>query len=608
MSNPVTLSIRKRVALVLLDEARRLGRGLGLDDLVCAYEARFGPVPRTVLSNALSRSVQLGEVLKVGGRIQHLRYAHVEHPVPYGPTADPAEAIVEIVSTHGLREGAAMTTAAVHQALLDRGLDSLSCDQVRTKLKTLAHGSRRKAARAHGEWREPRIRCIERTSTGGRRALFWAPISGDFEAPVVVDRLDGVRNAVAATERLLGRPVSKKEVQLWAEAVEAGLSASEAERQAVAAVLAPRFRAALDSVAFRDAGSPSRPGAVQAVRTRFTSRGAYPCRYSAGEPSPHALAACVLEDLGVLLRPDRELESIEELARRGSGGLLDEIRGTRLSLLAGTVASACPTDGIEDWVIGGTALITASAQAVLGWVQRVQVRPSDRHTDLDRLQASLEHAEAFASIATAIAQTPVPTARTIASFRGEELVAFEPLAIEANEINGRSPRHWENQLSGARRTIGPTAGGISTLDRGRMLTWIDRPDAVVQLVRHCHLPHLGALVEEAEAVLGHVLRDVDVLETWLRKVPLGERGLRNGLVVALGLMGRVPPVGLAWPDPGQPDDAAAYCAVVALATNDESACCALADGADMRAIGAAAEIVADALARVESRCRLGVID
>lgn len=82
---------------------------------------------------------------------------------------------------------------------------------------------------------------------------------------------------------------------------------------------------------------------------------------------------------------------------------------------------------------------------------------------------------------------------------------------------------------------------------------------------------------------------------------------RQGLVVALGLLGSPPPLDIAWVNPQDPGEAAAYYAAVALGVDDESERVRLAQEADRRARGAAMEVSERAALEMESGVRLGVV-
>lgn len=119
----------------------------------------------------------------------------------------------------------------------------------------------------------------------------------------------------------------------------------------------------------------------------------------------------------------------------------------------------------------------------------------------------------------------------------------------------------------------------------------------------CALLNLGALVASAHLLLGNVLRDTDLLLRWLTSAvqPIE----RQALVVALGLLRRPVPMELAWPDPSDAEDAAAYLRSVALGVDDEGERIDLASVADMRAQGLARDISEKALVRIEFGERLG---
>lgn len=174
-------------------------------------------------------------------------------------------------------------------------------------------------------------------------------------------------------------------------------------------------------------------------------------------------------------------------------------------------------------------------------------------------------------------------------------------------LSGREAEHWTPVLGDARRTRGAIAGGISCEDPSETQSFIDRADAVGCALAACYRPRMAALVAEAQAVLGYVVRDAGLVRAWLERVDPADAAVRHALVVALGMIGASAPLELAWPNPADVEDATAYYAHLAFGTDDEEERVDLAFRADMWARGMAREFSEKVLGWMESGIRLAVV-
>lgn len=70
-------------------------------------------------------------------------------------------------------------------------------------------------------------------------------------------------------------------------------------------------------------------------------------------------------------------------------------------------------------------------------------------------------------------------------------------------------------------------------------------------------PSAHVLLDAAQAILGHVLRDPEIVLDYLTRTPEGDTWIRHALAVALGLLGEAPEATTVMRYPGAYDDAAA---------------------------------------------------
>jgi hypothetical protein len=90
------------------------------------------------------------------------------------------------------------------------------------------------------------------------------------------------------------------------------------------------------------------------------------------------------------------------------------------------------------------------------------------------------------------------------------------------------------------------------------LAGVDRVDALLCYHDAVDNGHVAALLSPARLLLGHVLRDADVLLKWLKQIEERDGHTRRALVVGLGLLGVVPESAVALPYQRSRADWAAY--------------------------------------------------
>lgn len=380
-------------------------------------------------------------------------------------------------------------------------------------------------------------------------------------------------------------------------------TAEEAEpARAVMIIVVPITRRMLAGSAVHDAGIDE-PGRVRVVKTPFAGRGVYPPRYFTEEPSPDQVGACVISDLAVMLRPASELAEIDFLEAQASelgSGVLRTLVDQRRSTVAAACARYAPDDADPGEWLHRSATVAKGAEAVvLQYAEIAHGKYETRSGELTGLAAIAS------SISCGVPSSPL---LSIDQTEGVPLTSLAGLAHESILLNEREAEYWSPLLADARRVRGAIAGGISASDRSDMLSFVDRVDAIVALIRVCHLPRLAALVDSGAATLGHVIRDPNFLHGLLAQVPRSDAFARHALGTALAMLGELPSVEALWPDAADVEDARAYCASIALAVEDGDERTRLMDYADRRALGGARAVTEAALMRTEAGHRLVVVE
>lgn len=108
--------------------------------------------------------------------------------------------------------------------------------------------------------------------------------------------------------------------------------------------------------------------------------------------------------------------------------------------------------------------------------------------------------------------------------------------------------------------------------------------------------------------MGHVVRDVVLLDRLLRDAGSKDAVAHGAFAVFLAMLSHLAPLEVLWPDASDDRQAELYFACLALAVDADEERVALATYADQRARGNAIFTAERALARIEKGLRLSVID
>jgi hypothetical protein len=432
----------------------------------------------------------------------------------------------------------------------------------------------------------------------------------NLSIPPTADVRDSLRQAVSMAEAEIGRPVTRRELGLWAQhAAAAGLD--EATVSVAEVVLRPGLGRTFNSLVQGEGQSTGGPGTLRPIRTPLTARGSYPVHYSAGGVNPGVGGVCLLRDLAVLLRPAEEITGQAHFEKElGHLGLITrEIIEYRRSALLHSVLMHGPARWHGPGIASAAEKWITSAGVLALWIEASSLSPCDLQAEIDKVADLSRHIEAMENFcAHERVRDSDPDVRVVASHPGVRLESLEDLAAEANDVVGRHPKHWRHLFADARRVRGPQAGGVAADHREQLESFLDRPDVFHVMAATCPLPKFGAAVSAAQLVMGEVLRDERLIAAWLRRCPPHADYFRNALTVAMGLLGFVPDVSDAWPDESNASHLEAFLVAVVVGVADPDARLRIAREVERRARGSAAALVRRVMPRLEMGDRLSVID
>lgn len=614
---------------LVASETRRLGRGPWTRELTTAAGLTRAP---NNLHRMLRQLVDRG-LVRVGGRGRRTQYAHADVPTREADprVQDPLLVILAVLDAHHDRTGAAMSTPDLQRALaevLGRPVD-------RTQLNTWLDALTRPITIGARGSRAPEV-VLERRKQGvSRRLRFWSRAG---RAATIEDRptnqSEHVRRALTRAETAFGRPVSTPEFGVWAQALgctdderrRVGLPPVSATDREIAEVLRtlPRGKslhkiALLDDARF---GASARPGAIRTVDLTWTAYGGAPRRYAMRAPEPDVDGACDLEDAAFLLRPASELALIahcQKLAGVTAGSSLLAIADLRRRALRGQLLRVVPPGASPgSWIAGACARVRQWLETADAHLRLVRpTGPSHQHYRGQLTVAALRrHLDAIPALFPEAPELcgggPVigPPARV--AVVGEvglvTLGDLGPLLNEGTRVVRRASGAPAQLTRAARRFRNPAPAAKAGTEGWEPYALIDRVDVLTHIVERADLPATAALVALGQAVLGHVLRDETVLRTAISTLRPRERLARQGLVVALGLLGTVPPLVFACPDPADAEALQAYLTAVGFGVEDQADRSWRARAADQYARGPACHVVSAARRRIDAGGRLRVAD
>ena len=509
-------------------------------------------------------SLKRREVIQsVGGRAGHTLFALPGAGVSGDSEKDDGIQVLRALLRAWKRMMRPLSTREVMEELRRGGddLPSGHVNGVRKRLETLA----RTRVRGPRRRRAPMVEEVSVASALGDSASYWVPSGADWTYDNIPPRsqADWIRRAVAAIYGETRVPVERGDVRWWYDQ----LAAEDPMREVVPRKSIGRaFKDTLET----DENHPGEAGRLHPVRSPFTCYGGAPLRVT---PSPATtLDQRVVHTLDAIetLRVADELDGIQELRSRArllESEVLEGIAVTRESVISAGVSAAI---GEEDTEVIRERL-EGYYDALYAWWETSSLRESQRESRERALRARVRHHEAW----DAARRLPEPTGRT--PFRVGQAGLFnldqlaEPIRSTMRML-GMGEGEGRHLISRARRFPPSNLQGEDRIGRaGEVdLALLDRVDAVSELITTMSLARAGVLVEQAELILGHTLRDPLILLDGLRgEVPL-EPMTRQALVVALGWLGFRLDFSDAVRDPASYDGVSAWVLSVVLADWDSA--------------------------------------
>lgn len=229
-------------------------------------------------------------------------------------------------------------------------------------------------------------------------------------------------------------------------------------------------------------------------------------------------------------------------------------RGDMLVTLVEDARGGWPIEQVEHWLRRGVG-------ATREWLERADLTADQRESRLAQWSAGARNLEYLLGLLEwpyVVGPTRPRTVGASASIRLDEL---EPLlTLAARDLGIRGHRSRQGIVAKARRVPLPIVNAAERMasPADAPLSAVDRVDALLAIWELFPVPAAHMLLDSAHAVLGHVLRDADIVLEYLGRAPEGDTWSRHALTVAAGLLGRAPDAGAVMREPGVYDDAAAW--------------------------------------------------
>lgn len=610
-----------RIFALLFSNQAETGQGLLSTEVWTRLESVYGIRTTSArVQSLLSTLVTKGHAVPVSGRGRHIRYGAPTLPAPAVRDPD-SDRFVAAVAALERRLGHAPSTAEVRAELRRVGGPVPPSTTLRRRLANLA----RPLKKGRGAWhREVRLEEVPVEGLTGALAIHWRTVGSTAEPPAVVaSESNAARLLVQRAEAAFGRPASRQEIVLW---IEHDLLHGSAEDVALARRVPPqRLHYWLQLLLGRPI--PTRPdgGRLEVRRVVRPTRnaGTHRVRFTFALEAPATAPIIETEHAAESFAVAAEAESLDALAATvarecgaPSSALAAEMLAARRRALAEALDAALPAEPAAR--AAGLAGARVAAERLVAWtavspvildhaegrnlaarVAAARRRLADVEALTARLSADARPAMPGASPDSAAPVAVVGDAATLSHDEARALVDALAAAVRPD-----LPKDRLVFIASARRLRRPAS---SMRDRGVGLAdaVIDRVDAVALIMRADDQPRAQTLVARAHALLGHVVRDADLLVRLLERYPHAEAADRRAAVVACGMLGRVPDSALAVPDPSDALDTRAY--LLACAIGDPAGAVARIDAADRRAVGGARSITDTALVRAESGRLIAVI-
>lgn len=566
-----------------------LGRGVAICEIREAFSQKGAGAPPSLTSEVHSLK-RRGVIETVAGRVGHSLFALPGSQVSGESDNDEGIQVLRAVRRAWERVGRPLSTREVMDELrrMGEGLPSGHPNGVRKRLETLA----RARVRGPRNRRDPMVEEVSVDSALGQSVSYWVPAGEVWTRDTIPPRskADWIRQAVSTIQRETGVPVERADVYWWYDQ----LAAEDPMREVM-----PRKaigRAFADTLA-TDEAHPRKIGRLHPVRSPFTCYGGATLRVTSGPPS--TMDQRVVHTLHTLdvLRVADELDGIQELrarARTVESEALENIAAVRESVVAAGVSEALRGGDEEDI----HERIQGYQVALRAWLSTASLRKAQREKRERELRERIRHQDAL-SAARALS---MPTRRIPFRVGQAGLFNLNQLAMPIQStmtllgLEGGDGRH----LIARARRFPPS--DLDAADRfGRAgdvdLALLDRVDVVSELIATMSLARASVLIEQAELILGHTLRDPLVILSALRGEGRLESMTRQAMIVALGWLGLRVEFDEAVTDPTSYDEVSAWVLSVVLA--DWGSAEARLRGIQGRVDGPALDVVSTALMRLD---------
>lgn len=575
----------------LVDER---GRGVEVDEIRDAYETQTGQDAPDSLTSEISSLKRRDLLQVVGGRPGHSLYAPANVEMDYHHREDdPVFRVLEALRAGFERRGRPLPTREVQAELERRGdeLDSDNPDAVRRHLHTLA----RERVRGPEEFRDPQVVRFTATTTAGFGVNYWAPAGADLpEDPPLPPRstAEAIRRAVDQATEDHPRPVSRTELLWWLD--------GHQDRPLQERINRDRLGTALADTRSADEGHQGEEGRLHVVTTPFTCHGGPDVRYTIGPAGEHGTRLCHLEDVCVALRLEEELRTLRGLETQIQMGVqpepFDQLatarRGTAVRLLHEAADDEDPAELIVE-AKGGLG-------RRIGWVTSAGLTHDQLHGRKRALRNRVRQLKAAERLLRFMEPDQAVEVDRVGEAGTVSLSELEPLLQSAADLLELPEGRAQGLVERARRVpSGDDPGGERFGAAAEApLSLLDRIDAVTLVFRAFSVPRANVLVDQARAVLGHAVRDVELLKEILEELPDREREARRTVWIALALLGELVSPDEARLDPGSFEDVTAWTLSAVLA--DWEGAVERIDRMDRQVEGPARSVTDMALARVES--------
>ncbi len=578
------------IATIVAGATMEAGRGFEIAEIRDAYEETGREIgDRTTFNAEVYSLVRRGILIRSGGRTGRTRYCHRDQPVQ-GEDATWDDGMVVLQALRSIYEALerAVTTREVHEEVRRLGLplSSEHPNLVRKRLQTLS----RSRERGHPDWHEPRVEMVRKKTQTGRPIVYWFPAGekpGEVEE-VAWSGAEAARRGFEKVQEELGRPATRQELRWWADAsrsldpIANAIDLSRLARDTRSAARWDRSKAGGDGRLFRIDGD-------------LRCHGGAPPYFAVGDVEAATVEACRLEELVAALRPAVELEDVQyllDLADLVGSQDLERFAFFRRSVLANEIRG-----GFGRRLSGAVALARQALERLAVWADHPSLSQDVRGSRRREVEDRVRQVAAVELLPQG--DQRLPDVAVVGTAGLSDTESLTPLLASIGDLLELDGKAQLRLLAAVRRFPNPSDPGSERFKAAaeNPLSLLDRVDAIGAIYQAASVPAAGALIEDAQQLLGRVIRDAELVERLLQHLPAHDHVVRRAVVVALGMLGRVPELEIAVPDPSNPEDTAAYSLAAVLGAPGDAY--SYVRTLDQRAEGPARDYVYDVVGRID---------